>query len=387
MPTQCAVPYYSLEINGRSSGTFCCKMDQRSRLDIAVTEFTSPEVNALRDQLMQGPELDEICRACARPQNQGQEWLDSTRRTRKTQQYQQLGWMVQDPQPQLRDLHMALDNVCASSCMACSPNLSSTIDLLTRDMTPTERSQHFGRAGHLRTRAYKSIDLAALEPHFKDLELVQIYGGEPLISPLWPQMMEVLSRSPGLRKLSVTTGMKQIKQRWFQAMVDLPSNVELELVISCDAPLDMNHWIRGCTEQEFMSAWQIIEPLRERFQHILIQPVIANYNVWALPDLVKFVAETLGPHMIVSSPVWEPRELHAGQLPDAVKTATINKISAADHSTANQVWWLKRLYKTALDLCREPQTESWDRSLERMQLLPALRGDTRTIDHWLERYL
>lgn len=385
MPVYCPVPYYSLEINQQDRGHFCCKMDQRQRSDTALSEFASVSVSQLRDQLMTS--RSDLCRACD-PQPHQPSHLDSSRRLRKIAQYQQLGWEVNDPQPQLRDLHMALDNVCASSCIACSPNLSSTIDLMTRDQGQQQRMTWFARAGQLRPRAYKSLDLKALRDSFESLELVQIYGGEPLISPLWPEWIATAQQLPKLKFMSLTTGMKQIKARWFDLLCSLPDRIELELVVSMDAALDMNHWIRGCTEQEFMESWSMIDAARSRFKHVIIQPVIANYNVWALPELVAAIDQLMGTDQAIgSSPVWAPTELHAGQLPPELKVAAINKIKQADDATPNQRWWVKRMYKTALNLLRQPQTVDWKQCQKRINLLPNLRGDARTIDHWLDQYL
>lgn len=378
MTVQCPVPYYSLEINTGSSGTFCCKMQQSQRLNIAIDQFQNLATEDLRSELMQGDKLNDVCRACG---GQGHD----TRRSRKISQYQAMAWPVDRPRAQLRDLHLALDNVCAASCMACSPNLSTTIDLLTRDHSDQQRQRWFGPAGHRRPQVYKSLDLDLIAQHTDQVELLQIYGGEPLISPLWPQLIDMVNNMPRLHKLALTTGMKQIKPQWVDLLVDLPDKIKIDLVISLDAPLEMNHWIRGCEPGEFLAAWQLIDAVRDRFSRLVVQPVLANYNVWALPELVSAVEEIMGPMEISSTPVWEPAELHASQLPPEIKQRSLDKIAL--NRSAKDTAWLHRLYKTAQDLMRNRDCVDWSASRQRIHLLPNLRGDHRNIDHWLDQYL
>jgi hypothetical protein len=195
-----------------------------------------------------------------------------------------------------------------------------------------------------------------------------------------------MAASPKLKELVVNTGLKQIKPQWFQKLVDLPRQINIQLLISMDAPLEYNNWIRGCSEQEFLDAYQLIKANKDRFDRISYQAVIAAYNVFSLPDWIEQVQQLSGESKpyFSSSTVWDPVEVAAWQLPPDLKAQTIDYLTSRLATAPSSG---RHVLNTALELLKKPATVEWATAVERMELLPRKRGNTTDLNHWIARYL
>lgn len=368
----CWVPYYSLELTPLQT-TLCCKMNHSIAPTFSLDEYHSDRLETVRDQLFKGPELAPVCAACAVDQ-------PHTRRKIKQDQWTKMGWT--DPEKgQLRDLQIALDNVCASSCIPCNPNLSTTI---ANYMLDDARSA--GLYPRWIIGKSRLFDLDKLAEDWQNLEVVHVFGGEPLLSPQWPKFVEIMAASPKLKELVVNTGLKQIKPQWFQKLVDLPRQINIQLLISMDAPLEYNNWIRGCSEQEFLDAYQLIKANKDRFDRISYQAVIAAYNVFSLPDWIEQVQQLSGESKpyFSSSTVWDPVEVAAWQLPDQLKADTVQYLTGHLTTAPDSG---RHVLKTALELLKKPATVDWTTAVNRMELLPRKRGNTTDLSYWIAKYL
>lgn len=342
-------------------------MDQKISPQIPLDQFLSQDTDSIRQELFGGSDLRPACRAC--------DTAHATRRSVRTTYYDSLGWNTENPQPQLRDLTLALDNICASSCLACSPRNSTSIAQLSNQL-PSHGVQWFSRT----SQPTAQINLAMLEPYLDQLQIIQVYGGEPLFSPQWLDFIELCNRMPNLQAVALTTGLNRIKKPHVAALAQLAQRIKVGLTVSIDAPLEYNHWIRDCSPEQVQTGLDLISTVP--VSRLNIQPVIANYNIFALPELVQVVHDIVPGHFFWShSPIWDPIELRPSNLPPDIKNAVVAKLSAAMIQSPNS------LYRTAIELMTMPKTVDWKKSVARIELLPKLRGCTENFDYWLHKYL
>jgi hypothetical protein len=135
-----------------------------------------------------------------------------------------------------------------------------------------------------------------------------------------------------------------------------------------------------------MTAYQLIEANKDRFDRISYQAVIAAYNVFSLPDWIEEVQQLTAQHnpYFSSSTVWDPVDVAAWQLPPDLKTETIAYLSSR---LATAPVSGRHVLATALELLKKPATVEWATAVERMELLPRKRGNTTDLNHWITKYL
>lgn len=373
----CWVPYYSLETTARQV-TLCCKMAPELAPKFSIDEYHSPRLDQIRRELFELPqELTDLCRACKGSNN-------FTRQKIKHREYQEWSW----PEPKsaaLKDLHIALDNVCASSCTMCNPNLSHSIARLVKDLDDVDKIYPRWRSSEPTTLQ----NLDSLAGLVSELEVVHVFGGEPLISPQWPRLIELLKSSAGrLKKITLNTGMKKIKESSIEQLVNLDSSIEIDLLISLDGPMDLNQWIRGCSESEFAEAYAMLIKHRSRFNKFAFQSVLGAFNIWALPEWNQCVQELSQgipqPGRSIST-IWDPLAMSPWQLPDELKTRTKIKLEQALNTRDRG---FQTVILQALKVLQsQPAGVTWEESLKSMSRLPKLRGETTTLDFYIEKYL
>lgn len=373
----CSVPLYSLNVSANRSN-FCCKI-KSSGPSVRIEDFHSPAAQWWRTQLTQ-PQLDPLCSACDTVSS-------DNRKIQRQRLYNQLSWPTRHSEkPVLRDLSISLDNVCASSCIACSATLSTSIARLIRPLPPQQQQQlKFYSTG---SSAYQGVDLASMAPLVSQVEILHLYGGEPLISPQWPRVIELICQHmPNLQVLLFNTGLNAVKPSWIDMLNQLNPKIRIWCTVSIDAPLDYNHWIRSCEPQQVQQGVNALSTVKN-ISALRYQPVIANYNVMALPEWLACVRQLSGSvtPKLLSSPVWDPEELSPHNLPPDIKQRVLQKLHSAlkdetDHLTA------RTLYQTAIELIQRPVTRPWDQSLQRIELYPRLRGSTETFEDWVKLYL
>jgi hypothetical protein len=375
----CLVPYYSLNVSHQYSN-FCCKLTKPSP-EVTVESWHSASAEALREKLVGGSELDPVCSACAVPQGY------ESRRVNRHRVFKILGIDSAD-RPVLKDLSISIDNVCASSCIACNSILSTAIARLEQNLTADQIQHHqLRQQPNSSSTVYQGLDLDRFVGHVGSVEILQIYGGEPLFSPQWPKIIDMINQHmPNLKVLYFNTGLNSVKTRWIDLLNTVDPRVKIRAFVSIDAPLDYNQWIRNTDPGDVMQGLAALKNL-DRDITVCYQPVLANYNVWVLPELVGLLRELdqKDPEITFST-VFDPEVLKPCNLPPEIKAATEKKLTAAQAQETNPTI-AASVYANALGHLKKTQTQPWDRSRERIELYPGLRGSNLTLDHWLDRYL
>lgn len=337
-----------------------------------------------------GDQLLNQCKACKVPQNVYSHEKNNRKR------YILDGWTA-PTRTELRKLVIGMDNICASSCIQCVPHFSTTIDKLARDS-----GQHQSILGEdYQLPGVQQVDLTQLDGRLADLEILQLWGGEPLFSPNLLTLLDMVrEQSPKLRTIGICTGLRKIKESHVAALASL--GVEVLVNVSIDGPLDINHWIRGITPDEFTQGFNLLIKYRPNIKIVGFQNTIGSYNVFALPEYVntintiwrenqldkQVINNTI--HYYKTNPyltsgiILNPEVLHPKQMPDLAKQQVDIKLKKALATAPN---WAKEMLRTAIFSVSEASNLPWASALERVNAYPKWRDGSSNWQDWYDLYV
>ncbi len=384
---KCIVPYYTIELTPSTGTRPCCKyIGKGPYIGHSLDGFYSKETEEWRKQNFESGELSNECISCKGPADS----FSYNRYSRDLLENQLSS--IEPVKAELRKIILGLDNVCASSCVMCGPHFSSTIaNLLNQNKIQNVTFMTLNTQGEIvhttpgeKFEITNQLNLDQLDQYLDTLEVIQIFGGEPLLSPNLPKLIEKLKMAPRLNRVSFTTGLLKIKESNLKLLKSL-DNVKLTCNISLDGPLDLHEWSRGISPTEFIEKYNLVK----RYVYIAgFVSTIGAYNVFALPeiiDLINTLWKKPNPPDIVSAAITNPVLLAVRQLPIDVKHKVKTKLQTYLETScpANAV----ELITTGINLCDMEQTAEWSSCIEYMHILPHLRGNVETFDFWLEKYL
>jgi hypothetical protein len=382
----CWVPYYSMEIKTNGTITPCCRIAGTGPYtpESTIDDFYSEATNKWRQENFEdSDELPESCVSCKFSND-----IYSYKNHQKNNWQTIFRW----PAPStasLRKILIALDNVCASSCVMCGPLYSSTIANFLNNNTIEffEKNPNHKNSNLTKSDVHQSNSLELLEKHTDTIEMVNIYGGEPLISPNLEKFINVVVTAPKLKLVSFSTGLHTIKEANVLLLGKHRNKLNVQASISLDGPLDVNYWARGVPPDELIKNFNLV---KDNMYVVGFQSTIGIYNVFALPELVELIKKFWeGRKMdptVWPTPVQSPKELAPNQLPDNIKLKVVNKLTRYLES-GNCPRYAVELIKTGINMCKMPSTEPWDACYEYVHILPRLRGSTITLSDLFEQYL
>lgn len=372
----CWVPYYTAELT-YSRTSPCCKIDTGDSPPYPdIRNFKSDHAAKWRQHSFMGDALQSQCSACTVP-NSVHSYERQNRRL-----FLHDGW-TEPTEPQLRKLIIGMDNICASSCIQCGPHFSTTLNNLakTKDYQLILGQQYT-------LPGTQQLDFDQLDGQLADLEILHLFGGEPLISPNLEKLITMIrQQSPKLRRITLSTGLCRIKERNVALLADL--GVPVQCNVSLDGPTLLNSWIRGITEQEFREGWNLLLKYAPNINITGFQTTLGCYNVFALPQLIDFIQSLWSlpkPPYIMSTVILRPKELHPSQLPSQYKSHVIDKLrnySAADTTPI----WAKELFRTALFALQPDADKPWPAVQSRLNAYAGWRGDSSTWQTQYDHYM
>jgi hypothetical protein len=383
----CWVPYYAIEVETDGELRPCCKITDTGPYtpESTIDDFYSETTNEWRKKHFEdSDELPESCMACKVPDN-----TFSYKSLNRSIWKEKFDWQT-PTDASLRKIVIALDNVCASSCVMCGPVYSSTIaNFLNKNTIEFfEKHPNHKHNNFIKKPVHQSNALDFLENHKSTLEVLHIYGGEPLISPNLEKVVNIILDTPKLKLVGFSTGLHNIKESNVFLLGKHKEKLKIRANISIDGPLDLNHWSRGIPPDEFMKNFNLV---KDNMTIIGLQSTVGIYNVFALPELVELIKQlwkdmrVLNP-ILMSAPIQSPRELAPNQLPDDIKLRVIDKLTKYLDS-GNCPNYAIELIKTGINLCKRPSNLPWEDCREYVHILPRLRGNNTTIEEWIEKYL
>lgn len=385
----CWVPYHTAELHPNGYVSPCCKIsyqDNTSPYKFDISKFYSEESKQWRKEKFEHSTLQDLCRQCKVPSGV----FSYQKMNEKT--YKDL-WKFPEPTSEnasIRKLIIGTDNICASSCISCHPKSSTTINnLIDKSANPEILNKFYDNY----LPGLIQVDLDQLDNNIYDLEVIHLYGGEPLFSPNFIKLLEKLKKyAPKLSAITMSTGLCKIKEGHVDYLAEMPVKTN-RIMVSVDGPPELNHWIRDVSPDEFNKNINLIANKKDKIVIGGAQTTIGIYNVFALPEFVDFFCKTFTRKItnatminIVPAVVTTPAELHPKQLPDDIKKLTLKKLrnflQTSKHHASH-----REIIKTAIFALEQPATHPWDRCLELLELYPKLRGSSATFDYWIKKYL
>ena len=373
----CWVPYYSAEITHMGTSP-CCKIGPRANTPYTdLKSFSSPAVEQWRTDSFHGDQLLEQCNACRVPDPV------FSYKTQNRRDFQKQGWL-NPTRAELRKLIIGLDNICSSSCIQCGPHFSTTLGNLARKQSTV--IPIYGPDYQVTPLSQLSLD--QLDGCVSSLEILHLYGGEPLISPNLLPLLDLLAeQAPKFRSLTLSTGLCRIKPSHVAALAQLADRgVAVNCNVSLDGPQELNSWIRGITMEEFEQGWQLLLA-HPKIKIGGFQTTIGIYNIFALPELIEEIAARWRwstPPLMQSTVIHKPAQLNPRQLQAQDRVPTAARLQ---DSLAAAPRWARELLSTALHSITLDSTCAWPHALARLEAHPKWRGDTRSWQQWRDRYL
>lgn len=335
----CWLPYYHIEIIPQLKLRPCCRYG--TDWLTSINDFYSKDRTEF-----EGKNLSKNCETCN---------LSNSYKDVKIKHFKSVG--LQEPtKPDLISLTIFLDNVCSNSCLMCNKDASTTVGYL------------------LNNQVKKSFDLDSIDNQLKTLKYISILGGEPLQSPNLKKFCQKLNKS-NLKQVNILTSCAKPTQGNIEALEALETKINFR--ISIDGPQDLNQWIRGYKYKDWIETFEKLQ----RIGTINWQVTLGSYNVFALPECFNYLETLLPNKNILPSIVYYPDECHIKQLPPEYKIKIKNKLLKYS-AKFNQI----DITKTALELLNLESTLDWTICKEYINRLPKLRGESLTIDYFLDNF-
>jgi len=183
----------------------------------------------------------------------------------------------------LRRLELVFDNVCNLKCRSCG----SVNSHLWHDDEVKLYGKSLLGIKYLKNNLYDDIDV-------KDLEELEVLGGEPMISPGTNHFFEIIHQHDKFKDLTVllsTNGMVLPEQYMLEGLLTCQN---LKLNISIDAHGELNNYVRsGADWNTILKNLEYYHKLFElrRGKHTLINihSAVSIYTVNVLDKLVGFI--------------------------------------------------------------------------------------------------
>lgn len=159
-------------------------------------------------------------------------------------------------EPHPRSLYLKLTNVCNLNCKMCGQANNKKLGLIKND-------------DFLNFNKVKQF----IEPIMKDLEFINLWGGEPLLHPEFIKFIKYFTENK--KYISIATN-GTVLRKYAKNLVKLGVD---EIVISLDGPKEIHNSIRG-NKRAFEDAKVGIEQIIELKNHMQIKPkIILNCTI------------------------------------------------------------------------------------------------------------
>ena len=167
-----------------------------------------------------------------------------------------------------------------------------------------------------------------------------------------------------------------IKKNNIDALLSI--GVPVNFRISIDGPQDLNEWIRGYKQRDWIKNFNIIKNCGT----VNWQITLGNYNIFALPECLDYV-ETLMPRKNVLPCIVEnPRQCSVAEIPEHIKDKIRTKLQ--NYSTMPNNY---RIVNTAIELLNSNNSLNWEECKIEIEKLPLLRGENLNLDYFIKKYL
>jgi len=288
---------------GLPAGPCCMYQQQKEKVYDLESYWKSEELKEIRETFRKD-QKPKGCWKCFDMESKGKTSIRQNANESRLEEHKD---KISLPDSQLVPLEIKIKvgALCNLACRMCVTNVSSRVNTVYKTL------------GWETMEPYK-YDLDAektLKLHADTVEYIDVVGGEPFYNKRLIALLEWLkdnSHSKHMTMYITTNGMF-----YNEKLVELlKSFKEIVLIVSMDGIGKVHEYIRpGCDFNELESN---IEKFRNNGINVLVQSTISLLNVLHLHELDQWCLERKI-HNPQKHIVYDPKELHPTNLPDALK--------------------------------------------------------------------
>ena len=291
---KCSMVYYGLSVNQDGSLDPCCQYTRDNTMPIVQYSNFEYFQNHVREPINQDAQKEQQhagCQKCWSEESAG--WTTLRQFANRWYPlipdqgfYQRTAQGYMDWNP-IKHVELRLGNFCNLKCMMCTPGSSSSVQV-----ERITNSNAFAQIGlyplNVKSVAYWE-DPAFLtfceQRLFKDVERINITGGEPFIIPEVLKMLDRLVAREQYCTVCFDTNLTQVSDRLIEKLSQFS---RLEIIVSLEGIGVKNDYVR------YPSRWHVIEQniarIRERVPQALISVnhTLQHTSVYALPELAEY---------------------------------------------------------------------------------------------------
>lgn len=326
--TYCPIPFYHTLVRPNNKCGVCCafQQDDHFRATGEVTDIPVNDLEDLSDYLKSDPiksiqqkmlngEKVPGCHICYTRENMGYESVRTRELARNFKQYK---FTIDDPK--LEYIEITFGNFCNLACRSCGSDLSTSWFEESNELHETKYSKYFKKVDIKRTNVTRDFNIE----DFKDLKLIKITGGEPMLHPKFYEFIGRMKQDQVV--CEIFTNVSHVpKQKLLDSLLKFK---KIKLFLSID---DIG------TGQEYLrhnAKWDVTEKsvhvwlnwLKENKDKVTINiaPTFSVYNALSFERLLDWwlytINEVLGeladthtfstPNNILTRPEWMTMSLH-----------------------------------------------------------------------------
>lgn len=347
----CNSPWFHLEIEQSGLYNFCsftqdAKInDQRIQTTQPMQFMNSAEFAEIRTAMLQGQLVDQ-CRACYRAEEHGKIFGRRKMLIRsgvftenfeasllQSPHWDEFTWTEQhhgQVRTPIKFLKVNLGSTCNAACVYCHPKFSNKLarDYVKLNWTD-ELAQLYDSAGgqgnfHSDPQGWTNF-LSAFDTDFKDVDFLQILGGETLYEPKFYELMDHLI-DIGISK-QITLGVTTNGSVWQDKLPEYFAKFKgVSLGVSMDCDHLVNDYLRYPTKTS------IIKQSISKFQQIpnvfvLLRPTPTVFSIGYLDTLVDYMMST-GLHSETCQVLTRPKCMQVQVLPPQLRSWAIGRLEA-----------------------------------------------------------
>lgn len=350
--TFCNSPWFHLEIEQSGLYNFCsftqdAKINDQHVQTVRPLEFmNSAEFKKMRMDMLTGKPVPQ-CNACYLAEERGKifgrrkmlirsqiftEEFDAS--LLQSPHKSEFEWTILnrgEVRTPIKFLKINLGSTCNASCVYCHPKFSNRLANDYQRLGWTQAlDELYSSAGgkgnfHKDPQTWQKF-LESFNTDFKEVDFLQILGGETLYEPKFFELVDYLIRTG--HSQHITLGVTTNGSVWRDDFADLFSKfkgVSLGVSVDCDHPV--NDYLRWPTDRSQVFA--TIEKFRQMPNvFVLLRPTPTLFTVGYLDTLVDYMMET-GLHSETCQVLTRPNCMQVQVMPRPLRDWAVSRLEAS----------------------------------------------------------
>ena len=284
----CLIPFMGLNIHPTGEWQLCPSARKKAPLDLEnqlSSVWEGATINSVRRKMLDNQEVFSHCSGCFRLEKEGVE----SRRTRFNKKRLQFYGgsacydFVYGSKRKLLELDISFSNLCNLDCVTCNSDYSSS--WVKPDYKAFSEGVNFRKIRKDKIwKIKRSFIDSIIDSSIKDIKLIFIKGGEPLIDSNCLYFLKRLSdfKKDGLSVYVQTNG-TTMDSKVISAIGDL----NIEISFSVDGLKDHYNWIRGFDFYKMMRNFEKLHTIKN-LKHSYFNYTVSAFNFYRVSDFIRF---------------------------------------------------------------------------------------------------